>query len=365
MAKKNIKTYNIGHQLNRGPSYRRDYSLDLNADPVTLDTALLDLLEKARLLGRRVDNAQDTVWSLVAKRIYTKSRNSNYPRVIWVWKDSNAAKLFRIDWDDEIAKEDIALWDDVRKSETVVSSDAYKEYKTLLRYKDRCWDACDDIEREYQSRPWKRYYLVVSSDGHIHKNCNCSTCNNGKNPTQFTLFPQLSGKSAKDAVDTLGPALCSVCFSEAPVEDKQQVKVSSKLALILKEKGVEAYDKAVAEAAERKAKRESKYCEASGQKFDGDVRVEYNWNGRADRYGTCPCCKRDVKVTKAGKIAKHARPRFVIQEDYYDSKNSGKYWTGESFGFSKQALVLSSRSEAQKLIEEIAELKTCRVRRDF
>jgi hypothetical protein len=62
---------------------------------------------------------------------------------------------------------------------------------------------------------WSRFFLVTSSQGHIHSSMHCSSC---RPTTTFGWLPQLSGKEEEEAVKAHGPALCSVCFPSAPVE---------------------------------------------------------------------------------------------------------------------------------------------------
>lgn len=113
----------------------------------------------------------------------------------------------------------------------------------------------NDADDQWNARKWNRYFLVCSSNGHIHSSTSCHTCNKGQNPTQFALVPSLSGTSVEDAVAKLGAGLCSVCFPDAPVEYREQIKVSKAQATILLEQGEEAYDAAVAKAEARKAKK--------------------------------------------------------------------------------------------------------------
>lgn len=68
------------------------------------------------------------------------------------------------------------------------------------------------LEANYDAQKWSRFFLVVSSAGHIHAHMGCHTCNKGHRPTSFTLFPSLSGCTTDEAVARLGSALCSVCF---------------------------------------------------------------------------------------------------------------------------------------------------------
>lgn len=71
------------------------------------------------------------------------------------------------------------------------------------------------LNEEYSRRPWSRFFLVTSSDGHIHRDMACSTC---RISTEYGWLPQLSGKTEADAVADQGTRLCSVCFPTAPVE---------------------------------------------------------------------------------------------------------------------------------------------------
>ena len=113
----------------------------------------------------------------------------------------------------------------------------------------------NDADDQWIARQWNRYFLVCSSNGHIHSSTSCHTCNKGQNATQFALVPSLSGTSVEDAVAKLGAGLCSVCFPEAPVEYREQIKISKAQATTLLEKGEEAFDEAVAKAEARKAKK--------------------------------------------------------------------------------------------------------------
>jgi hypothetical protein len=71
----------------------------------------------------------------------------------------------------------------------------------------------DELEANYTG--WSRFFLVTSSKGHIHSSMDCSTC---RHTTRYGWLPELSGKTEAEAVESQGPALCSVCFPSAPVE---------------------------------------------------------------------------------------------------------------------------------------------------
>ena len=71
-------------------------------------------------------------------------------------------------------------------------------------------------EMEAQYTGWSRFFLVTSSAGHIHRSMHCATCFSS---TGYGWLPELSGLTEAEAVEAHGPALCSVCFSSAPIED--------------------------------------------------------------------------------------------------------------------------------------------------
>jgi hypothetical protein len=196
---------------------------------------------------------------------------------------------------------------------------------------------CDD---EYESRPWNRYYLVTSSDGHIHSSTSCSTCNKGKEPTGFTLVPYLSGTSVSEAVADLGSALCSVCFPDAPVAHREQVKLSARLALILKEKGSEAFKEARAKAHADAEKRTADRCDGSG--------LQTVPSERSSGWHVCPTCQFHSQ-RQSGKVRAHRRPR------YYAIKEGGintLWWSGTDWKPSTKKADLGSREEAEKVVAQ-------------
>lgn len=114
----------------------------------------------------------------------------------------------------------------------------------------------ETLEANYAAQKWSRFFLVVSSAGHIHAHMGCHTCNKGRRETSFTLFPSLSGCTSEEAVARLGSALCSVCFPEAPVSHCEQTKVSQRAAEELMNTGDEAkFDEVIAKANARAAKK--------------------------------------------------------------------------------------------------------------
>jgi hypothetical protein len=215
-----------------------------------------------------------------------------------------------------------------------VADDAGAFTEARLAYEDADI-AVEQCKDEYARRPWRRYWLVTSSDGHIHASTECSTCNKGHAPTGFALVPYLSGASAKDAVADLGSALCSVCFPDAPVEDREQVKISARVALVLAEEGVEAFQQARAKAQADAKKRASERCEGSGQPTTPSPR----WGHK------CTVC--GYHQTASGKSRAHRRPRwYAVQEVNYNRK----YWNGSTWAPSTKKVDLLTEEQALAIV---------------
>lgn len=76
-------------------------------------------------------------------------------------------------------------------------------------------DEIEVMDAIYRAVPWSRFILCLSNGGHIHSAIGCSTL---RYDTPVEWHPELSGLTVTQAVATLGPTLCSVCFPAAPVE---------------------------------------------------------------------------------------------------------------------------------------------------
>ncbi len=94
------------------------------------------------------------------------------------------------------------------------SSIALAEYEQTTSLIEATEEAIEVAESEYTG--WSRFFLVTSSQGHIHRDMRCTSC---YQTTTYGWLPELSGKSESEAVAVHGPALCTVCFPSAPVED--------------------------------------------------------------------------------------------------------------------------------------------------
>jgi hypothetical protein len=147
---------------------------------------------------------------------------------------------------------------------------------------------------------WTRFFLLTSSDGHVHSSMNCSTCNKGRSSSTFALWAELSGVEIDAAVDKLGPALCSVCYPTAPVAWQDAVRIPASLALVLLDKGGDAFEAAQAVAAKKAADKAAAQCLGSG------TYVPLLPGQRYTDYRTCGHCGQKVKVLTNANLRKHA-----------------------------------------------------------
>lgn len=134
---------------------------------------------------------------------------------------------------------------------------------------------------------WSRFFLVTSSTGHIHSSMHCSTC---RMTTTFGWLPQLSGKTEADAVETCGPALCSVCFPSAPLDHQAQKLTKTQVKAIL-----------AGETVTQKPKQA--VCAGSGRYLNRDL--PHRTGYYSGNWATCEVCHEHASVTSTGKVRSH------------------------------------------------------------
>lgn len=145
-------------------------------------------------------------------------------------------------------------------------------------------DAQQKIERldkEYSG--WNRYFIVPG--GHIHTSTQCRTCNHSwEHPTQFEWLTNFSGAELKDVVDQHGAVLCTVCFTEAPLD------------------WTNYFDR----LAEEKKKTQ---CSGSAT-WDYDLDTA-RLGQPTGNYGICEHCGEKISITSTGKLRAHRTPAVV------------------------------------------------------
>lgn len=306
--------------------------IDLSSlSPVEADTLYVERLNLQNEAGFTLDNAARMLIFSVGKTVYVADHRGRSRTVILDpttpsdQYPTTYENSYSLDAKTALKRCNEGFGNPRYGSDYTDAYDAYVEASALVT----------EVEQEYARRPWRRYWLVTSSDGHIHSSTYCSTCNKGKEPTGFALVPYLSGSDVNVAVADLGAALCSVCFPEAPVESREQFKISARLALTLKEQGVEAFQRAREKARADAAKRSAERCEGSGQ-----------WGNTLNHWHVCPVCGWSQRVE--GKMRPHRRPRFyaILRKGYDD-----KYWNGASWGASTKKVAFETREEAQAVVD--------------
>lgn len=133
------------------------------------------------------------------------------------------------------------------------------------------------LEDQYDG--WSRFFLVTSSDGHIHSSMRCSTCTPS---TTFGWLPDMSGRTEADVVAEHGALLCSVCFPSAPVDWTNGRELEA-------------------------AKRATSNCAGSGQYAE---LMPAAMARRVSRYSECHVCHQTgISVTSTLKLRAHKAPR--------------------------------------------------------
>jgi hypothetical protein len=69
------------------------------------------------------------------------------------------------------------------------------------------------MELESLYTGWSRAFLVVNSNGHIHKSTSCSTC---FDTTRFVWLTDISGKDELEIAELAGEKACTICYAHAP-----------------------------------------------------------------------------------------------------------------------------------------------------
>lgn len=166
------------------------------------------------------------------------------------------------------------------------SSIELAKYEQIVGLIEATEEAIEIGESEYTG--WSRFFLVTSSQGHIHSSMRCTTC---YRTTTYGWLPELSGKTEAETVAIHGPALCSICFPSAPVEDTGYKITASRAQELAwspdREKKIAARERREQEKAEKKAKKAAnalKTAESMGWKmnslidqFGEDTRAAYRW----------------------------------------------------------------------------------------
>lgn len=194
---------------------------------VAHDHKLVELFKAERVALTRVE------WKLSTLRNITADGAARY----------NTRKDFRTEAEIVSAAEDLVNAGDAH---IITHSGKPSKFITEFYVEKLALKAAKDaiVEHEAAYTGWQRFLLVTSSAGLVHATMDCHTCNKGRKLTQFALLPDFSGRPVEQLVEAVGPALCSVCFPQAPVEWTEQERISPSLAQVLFDDGYDAFVKA-------------------------------------------------------------------------------------------------------------------------
>lgn len=127
---------------------------------------------------------------------------------------------------------------------------------------------------------WERAYLAVTnSTGHVHKSQNCSTCHKGELPTRLHWMIDFSGKNESEIIKAAGKRACTVCYPNAPVEDRKRET------LMFSPDEIAAAEARKQRAEAKIAREETKRAKAILATDGGPLRV-HSWTKRAHKKQT-------------------------------------------------------------------------------
>lgn len=164
------------------------------------------------------------------------------------------------------------------KREDRAASLALATHEQELAVAEAISAAIEEAEAAYTG--WNRFFLVTSSQGHIHSNMQCSTC---RPTTKFGWLPELSGDTEDAAVQAHGPALCTVCFPSAPV-DNTGFKISASKAQ--EEAWSPDRQEKIAQREEREKFKAEVKAKKAASKLKYDESLAHKVNFLVDKFGT-------------------------------------------------------------------------------
>lgn len=235
--------------------------------PIEVDTKLAELHQEYAKLESKVESAAVSVAYQAGGRYYYKGNR----RVMSITLEDAVETL-------EANPEAYSLSNGRTNRQAL---EEFEKAKTALGNK------VSEIEEQNKLYTgWSRFFLVTSSNGHIHNSRHCSTC---RPTTTFGWLPYLSGKDESEAIDFFGPAaeaLCSVCFPYAPVAKDQNL--------------LPAYSKSLMAGERPQMVAKKEYCPGSGKQSATKI----DWR-RMSPSGKCSHCGEYYGVTQNGAIRKH------------------------------------------------------------
>jgi hypothetical protein len=245
------------------------------ATPAQIDTAIADLEVKAWKQGGRIASALKSLhyavgdrqagrtgWNMTDDQVTHKAQN--------LLEDERPGFIKFHGSTNESVSENLA---------TIVEAQAEQT---------RLYGEINVYEAEYKRRPWSRFHQLRSTDGaRIHGTRFCSSLHRS-DIGDLGWHPELSGKSEQEAVEALGPVMCSKCFKSAPVEWRRDPK---------------------------DLKANLNACPgAEKSPVEGTRRFQPTWNGGYDEAECTGCGEMKRLRSTDWKIGKHDKPKSKVNE---------------------------------------------------
>lgn len=208
------------------------------ATPAEIDTEIARISTEIENLNIQIRWATERVyhWAGRAEYVSATSRTKRgYYRLVGTYEE--AAEIARQRWAEKEAwhaagapRESYPQW--LMGSSFPYSKDDFEgefvRHDSLVDERAALMAQVYLLEAEYNRRGgWSRFFLVTSSQGHIHSTTACSTCHTYRSSASFGWLPEVSGKTEAEAVAAHGETLCSVCFPSAPVAWQTGKKITA------------------------------------------------------------------------------------------------------------------------------------------
>ena len=237
---------------------------------VEVDTRLSQLWEQTAKVDQRLGWHIDKLHEAAGER---RERGRDWRDLPWKTSTDEVLAILRPMDDPALIA---APWSNdheanVGKIAALKAHDALKAYDADMAELATIRAEEDPLNDEFRAERWPRFFLVLNTGGHIHKDMHCKTT---FPTTRWSWLPSLSGLGEDAAVAEQGPRLCSVCYPSAPVEWTLGLP----------------------------AKLNPKRCPGSSQQATDIDRRYYIPRGR------CPVCGTSVGVSSTGKARPHNKP---------------------------------------------------------
>ena len=188
-----------------------------------------------------------------------------------------------------------------------------------------------DLNEIYDRDPWTRAFLVLASNGHVHKSQDCSTC---FDTTRFQWLVQYSNDDENTIVEDAGQDACTVCYPSAPAEvlnRPSRIVTADKIA------------KAQAKA-ERDAKREAKLAKEKADAPTASGEFLYFKDGKYT----------EVIRTERTAVSEWNNLQYSIQREVVTHYYNGEPHTEESIQRQKDE-ILKAQDKADIICKSLAE----------